>query len=73
MRRGWLKKVHQEWSILERDLPGEQFITSCSGSLVFGIRITMRGVEIRGRKGTALLYFTIKKIDFAFNSSSSLR
>lgn len=25
VRRGWLKKVQQEWSILERDLPGENF------------------------------------------------
>lgn len=57
VRRGWLKKVHQEWSILERDLPETVYVR------VYEERMDLLRAAIVGTEGTpyhdGLFFFDI--------------
>ncbi|KAL0321242.1 UNVERIFIED_CONTAM: putative ubiquitin-conjugating enzyme E2 24 [Sesamum radiatum] len=57
VKRGWLKKVHQEWSILEKDLPETIYVR------VYEERMDLLRVAIGGTAGTpyhdGLFFFDI--------------
>lgn len=57
VKRGWLKKVHQEWSILERDLPETIYVRACEE------RMDLLRAAIVGSEGTpyhdGLFFFDI--------------
>ncbi|KAG9448098.1 hypothetical protein H6P81_014226 [Aristolochia fimbriata] len=57
VKRGWLKKVHQEWQILERDLPDTIYVRVCEE------RMDLMRAAIVGTPGTpyhdGLFFFDI--------------